>query len=72
MAQNAEWILDRGGENNKVVLFAHNVHVAKESTGWFETMGSILTSSRGDQYVAIGQFFEKGHFRAWDLRAKDR
>ncbi|HEX2225486.1 MAG TPA: erythromycin esterase family protein, partial [Thermoanaerobaculia bacterium] len=44
MAENAAWILDNAPAGSKIVLWAHNGHVAKQP-GW---MGSFLAQRYGD------------------------
>jgi erythromycin esterase len=64
MTENVEWILDHEGPNSKIVLWAHNGHMNKLST-W---MGGYLKISLKDQYYALGFDFNKGGFRAKDLK----
>jgi len=62
MAENARWMLDRVAADQKVVVWAHNGHVAKQD-GW---MGGYLKQALGDAYYVIGFEFYHGHFKARD------
>jgi erythromycin esterase len=70
MAENVRWILDTEGADTRVLLWAHNAHVAT-SDSWSRPMGHRLRVALGKGYLAIGQFFNRGSFRAWDLREKE-
>jgi erythromycin esterase len=67
MADNVAWVLERGGEGSRAVLWAHNAHIAKNGQGWPRPAGSYLREKLGDGYVSIGQLFASGTFRAWDF-----
>lgn len=63
MAQNVKWILDQN-PNAKIVLWAHNGHVAT-NFGWgYKTMGSSLREMFGEQMVVFGFAFNQGSFQA--------
>jgi erythromycin esterase len=63
MAQNIKWILDQNPKA-KIVLWAHNGHVAK-NFGWgYKTMGSSLREMFGEQMVVFGFAFNQGSFQA--------
>lgn len=75
MAENAKWILDHEGENSKMMIWAHNVHVAKGidklngstpdySEGNVKRMGANLYDMYKDKMYVIGFEFNKGDFRA--------
>ncbi len=72
MAANARWIQTQEGPSAKIVLWAHNNHILRTSDGWSRPMGSFLSKALGKKYFAIGQFFQDGEVRAWDMREKDR
>ncbi len=60
MAENASWLLEQGGPDAKIVLWAHNGHV-NDRTG---SMGSHLRSEYGNDLVLVGFDFNQGSFRA--------
>ncbi len=65
MAQNVNWILEHEGENQKVMLWAHNGHVNKSFYEYGpKAMGYYLAKKYGNQYYAIGLDFNMGSFRA--------
>ena len=62
MADNVMWILDHN-PNTKVVLWAHNGHVA--AAGFqSETMGAVLRRMLGNQMLVFGFAFNQGSFQA--------
>gem|GEM_PF-1129639 len=63
MADNITWILDHSPEA-KVVLWAHNAHVATNGGLGFESMGSFLRKAYGDKMVVFGFGFNQGSFQA--------
>ncbi|HYV13146.1 MAG TPA: erythromycin esterase family protein [Pyrinomonadaceae bacterium] len=63
MAQNIKWILDQN-PNAKIVLWAHNGHVAKDFVWRYKTMGSALREMFGEQMVVFGFAFYQGSFQA--------
>lgn len=71
MALNLEWILKTEGPDTRVLLWAHNSHVATASDGWFVPAGVHLRSILGSDYVAVGQFFNRGRFRAWNMQERE-
>jgi erythromycin esterase-like protein len=63
MAENVKWILDQS-PNEKIVLWAHNGHVAAGGFGGFEPMGSTLREIYGADMVVFGLAFYQGAFQA--------
>jgi erythromycin esterase-like protein len=65
MAENVKWILDQS-PNEKIVLWAHNGHVAAGGFGGsdFEPMGSTLRKMYGTDMVVFGFAFYQGAFQA--------
>jgi erythromycin esterase-like protein len=65
MAENVKWILDQS-PNEKIVLWAHNFHVAAGGLGGsdFETMGAVLRQTYGADMVVFGFVFYQGAFQA--------
>jgi len=66
MAENVEWILNHEGPESKMMIWAHNGHINKSSK-W---MGGYLKDSLKNEYYAVGFDFNKGGFRAVDLKTK--
>ncbi len=69
MAANIRWIAGRERGRGLIVVWAHNLHVARAPIGGpiFEergpavkSMGQYLQTSFGDRYVAIGTAFRTG------------
>jgi erythromycin esterase-like protein len=63
MADNVKWILDRN-PGAKIVLWAHNGHVATTEYLGSELMGAHLRRFYGDQMYVFGFAFNQGSFRA--------
>jgi erythromycin esterase len=65
MAENAIWLLDQAGPDAKIVLWAHNGHVADNPAyGGGASMGHHLRTEYGDDMVIVGFDFYRGEFRA--------
>jgi len=62
MADNVKWILDQS-PGEKIVLWAHNGHVASGGFG-YESMGNSLRKTYGQQMVVFGFAFNQGGFQA--------
>ena len=67
MANNALWIKDR---NEKLIIWAHNVHIAKSEftmsvmpESKIKGMGYILNQELKDKMISIGASFNKGEFQ---------
>jgi erythromycin esterase len=63
MAENVRWILAEEGEAGKVMLWAHNGHVAAAGEH-FRPLGAHLRQALGRGYFAVGTAFNQGEFRA--------
>jgi erythromycin esterase-like protein len=61
MAENVRWILEQN-PNAKIVLWAHNGHVATQSP--YKPMGAFLREMYGSQMVVLGFSFNRGSFQA--------
>ena len=59
MAENIRWIIDHEGPGIKMVIWAHNGHVAINST-----MGKNLLRMFGNDMVVFGFAFNQGSFQA--------
>jgi erythromycin esterase len=71
MAENVRRILDDEGPGAKIVLWAHNGHVAKDKHMWTpRPMGRFLREALGDALYAFGFSFHRGSFRAYNLSEK--
>ena len=66
MADNVEWILEQNPDA-KVVLWAHNGHIAEVPLPYNSaiSMGDVLTSRYGEDYLSIGFVFYSGQYRAY-------
>lgn len=66
MAENIAWILRQEGLGARVLLWAHNGHIAKAAQGpcGFPTLGWRLSQDLGSAYVALGTAFSQGSFLA--------
>ncbi len=69
MAQTTLHILEREKPDEKAILWAHNLHVAKSSfrmpgllEGELKPMGVELSTELGDDYIAIGGSFGTGSY----------
>jgi erythromycin esterase len=61
LAANLQWVLEYAARNGKVIIWAHNAHVQKQSIEVVgapmkpaASMGQILAGRLGDQYLAVG------------------
>jgi len=60
MAENAEWIAEKEHPSEKIMLWAHNFHVAS-AAGW---MGGYLRRHWAARYLSVGFLFDSGDFNA--------
>ena len=63
MAQNTIWILDQLGPDTKLVVWAHNFHVADLEGA----QGGFLSSALGSDYINLGFSFWQGTATAFAL-----
>ncbi len=61
MAANVAWLCDSLYKNEKVLIIAHNYHIARHNDS-LEVMGSILDRRYGNQLYTIGVFAGSGSF----------
>lgn len=66
MADNIKWILDQN-PGAKIVLWAHNGHVATGGEFGFDPMGASLRKMFGTQMVVFGFAFNQGSFQAMEM-----
>ena len=59
MTDNIRWILDHEGAETKMVIWAHNLHVATHTP-----MGSFLRKMYGNELFVFGFTFNQGSFQA--------
>jgi erythromycin esterase len=65
MAENAIWLHEQGGPDSRMVLWAHNGHVADNPTyAGGSSMGWHLRTHYSDDLVIVGFDFNQGGFRA--------
>jgi erythromycin esterase len=65
MAENTIWLLDQAGPEAKIVLWAHNGHVADSPVyGGGGSLGHYLREEYGDDMVIVAFDFYQGEFRA--------
>jgi erythromycin esterase len=70
MAENAAWILERAGPEARMIVWAHNGHVAADpGAGFFPPMGALLRQRLGQGLVVMGFSFDQGSFRAVETGA---
>jgi erythromycin esterase len=60
MAENVEWLHDQQGANARIVLWAHNVHIA--SLHQPKSMGAYLRERYNDGYLRLGTSFYQGSY----------
>ncbi|MDO1451698.1 erythromycin esterase family protein [Rhodocytophaga aerolata] len=63
MAENLHWTLNRH-KGEKVAIWAHNNHIAKQGKEFIIPMGARLKREYGDAYFAAGFSFHQGSYRA--------
>lgn len=75
MAENVAWLLEHT-RHTQVAVWAHNGHVKRGGTDWFDgdapTMGEFLGREFGDGYYALGFDFHHGSFHARDSDTEGR
>ncbi len=63
MAENTTWLLDYF-DGEKVVLWAHNAHVANDPNYGSGSIGHYLLQELPNDYSTVGFMFSKGDFTA--------
>ncbi|WP_165305034.1 erythromycin esterase family protein [Pedobacter sp. SYP-B3415] len=71
MARNAEWLKHRA-ENGKLIIWAHNGHVAKMKLYGYPTLGTHLHERHGSRYGVIATDFNHGkaYVNVWIAKNK--
>jgi erythromycin esterase len=67
MAENVIWWLNYLGPDSKIVLWAHNGHVAKGDPAECQScigLGYFLSQALGPEYAVLGFAFDQGGFQA--------
>jgi erythromycin esterase len=73
MAENVKWILEQEPLGSKMMLWAHNGHVAAAAPVYAPDhlpMGGHLREFFGDRLVTCGFIFQQGGFRAVDMATR--
>jgi erythromycin esterase len=69
MAENVRWLTEEAFPNEKIILWAHNGHVAAVSqTPGLKSVGEHLRDIYGDGMRVIGFGFDRGQVRSKPLR----
>ena len=65
MADNVRWLLDQEGKDARMMVWAHNGHVAfSTGTYAYKPMGAFLKETYGRAYEVLGFAFNRGGFQA--------
>jgi erythromycin esterase len=68
MAENIQTLLNQLGPKAKMVVWAHNGHIAASTWGHdIPAMGSYLRKAYGDGYYALGFTFNHGSFQSREI-----
>lgn len=68
MAENVLWLLHNNPSNGKLILWAHNGHIAHAKLEGSTRMGYYLKNYLKDKYYAIGSGFDEGYVRIFDFK----
>jgi erythromycin esterase len=66
MADNVKWLLENETGNQKIVLWAHNLHVGFDQSFGVKWMGWHLKNRFAQNYLSVGFSFARGMFTALD------
>lgn len=66
MADNAASLLQQAGRDAKVIIWAHNAHVARGLWNDRRALGWHLAQRHGSAMVVFGFGFNQGSLQAWD------
>ncbi len=64
MARNVKWILDSAPKGTRIVLWAHNGHVARTAVGGYRPMGAYLDDWYGKEQIVVGFALNRGEYTA--------
>jgi erythromycin esterase len=66
LAENALWMREHRSATGRIIVWAHNGHVARVANAFAKRpMGALLESAAGDEYLAIGTLAGSGSFIGW-------
>jgi erythromycin esterase len=65
MADNVKWLLENETGNQKIVLWAHNLHVGFDQSIGVKWMGWHLKQQFAQDYLSVGFSFARGMFNAF-------
>lgn len=66
MAENVSWLLSHAGQDARMLIYGHNVHVAKAAyIPGMHSMGSHLQRRYNKELLVIGHSFYEGNFVAF-------
>lgn len=60
MSANIKWVYTTGGDTKRMMLWAHNEHVA--AGGSLPAMGKLLKQDLGEKFYSIGFVFNEGEY----------
>ncbi|GAB3642563.1 erythromycin esterase family protein [Spirosoma arcticum] len=64
MAENFTRLVNQQPASTRVVVWAHNSHIATDDNGSFVPIGAYLRKSYGPDYYALGLVYNQGSFQA--------
>lgn len=71
MADNFKRLVDHEPAGTRIVLWAHNGHIASDTSDSFRSIGTYLRRFYGKDYYALGFAFNQGSFQAREAQPKD-
>jgi erythromycin esterase len=69
MARNAEWLADEAHPNEKIILWAHNLHVSADTGRDSRKMGGWLRERFGKGLYVVGFALRRGEVQAFGLES---
>jgi erythromycin esterase len=60
MARNVEWLADEAHPGEKIIVWAHNMHVAADGDTGYPRLGGWLRRRFGRQFYSVGFAFRRG------------
>ncbi len=71
-AENIKWILDQEGDEAKMIVWAHNCHIANAPFHGDDMQGVHLRKWYGNELKIFGFFFNQGGFKSIDIGKPSR
>lgn len=71
MADNFKRLVEQEPPGTRIVLWAHNGHIASDTSGSFQSIGTHLRRFYGKDYYALGFSFNQGSFQSREGKPKD-